>query len=90
MTVMVSLEREDEEAVGPVDAPFFPKAKDEGWWLVLGDLEKDELASIKRVSLGVKQNVKVCFVRRVRCCWLRLWACVASGQLVGVGMKRVL
>ena len=32
-------------------APLFPKAKDEGWWLVLGDMDSGELLALKRVGL---------------------------------------
>ncbi|XP_070568490.1 activating signal cointegrator 1 complex subunit 3-like [Ptychodera flava] len=33
-----------------VHAPRFPKVKEEGWWLVLGDIEKQELLALKRVG----------------------------------------
>ena len=31
-------------------APRFPKAKDEGWFLVLGDVEQYEVVALKRVG----------------------------------------
>ncbi|KAL0173066.1 hypothetical protein M9458_033377, partial [Cirrhinus mrigala] len=31
-------------------APRFPKPKDEGWFLVLGEVEKKELLAVKRVG----------------------------------------
>ncbi|KAH9288103.1 hypothetical protein KI387_032220, partial [Taxus chinensis] len=31
-------------------APRFPKIKEEGWWLVLGNMETNELYALKRVS----------------------------------------
>ena len=31
-------------------APRFPKAKDEGWWLVLGEVDSGELLALKRVG----------------------------------------
>eukprot|EP00698_Gefionella_okellyi_P015841 TRINITY_DN4494_c0_g1_i1.p1 TRINITY_DN4494_c0_g1~~TRINITY_DN4494_c0_g1_i1.p1 ORF type:complete len:2123 (+),score=500.62 TRINITY_DN4494_c0_g1_i1:747-6371(+) len=45
----VELRREDEEAPGPVTATRFPRRREEGWWLVLGDEESNELFLIKRV-----------------------------------------
>ncbi|KAJ8354135.1 hypothetical protein SKAU_G00217020 [Synaphobranchus kaupii] len=38
--------RQDSKAV----APHFPKLKDEGWFLVLGEVEKRELLAVKRVG----------------------------------------
>ncbi|KAJ1655811.1 Pre-mRNA-splicing helicase BRR2 [Dispira simplex] len=48
--------------VGPVMAPFFPHAKDEGWWVVLGDPGTQTLASIKRVNFQQRVNVKLEFI----------------------------
>lgn len=31
-------------------APRFPKAKDEGWWLVLGEVDSKELLAVKRLG----------------------------------------
>jgi activating signal cointegrator complex subunit 3 len=36
-------------------APRFPKTKDEGWWLVLGDVEQQELIALKRLAF-IKQR----------------------------------
>ena len=47
--------------VGPVDAPRFPRAKDEGWWLVVGDTASKRLLGIKRVPLQHSAQVKVDF-----------------------------
>jgi hypothetical protein len=32
-------------------APKFPKTKDEGWWLVIGDPSVGELIALKRLSM---------------------------------------
>ncbi|CAG9467191.1 unnamed protein product [Pedinophyceae sp. YPF-701] len=39
--------------------PRFPKVKDEGWWLVLGDAEGRELLAMRRVSFGQKGTFKL-------------------------------
>jgi len=59
--IVVELEREAEEAPGPVIASHYPKRKDEGWWLVVGHQEKNGLVSIKRVPLQVRSKVKLDF-----------------------------
>ena len=37
--------------MGAVDAPRYPKKKEEGWWLVVGDTKTNQLVAIKRVWL---------------------------------------
>ncbi|KAK6927878.1 Sec63 domain [Dillenia turbinata] len=63
ITMQVTLERdlEGRTEVGPVDAPRYPKAKEEGWWLVVGDTKTNQLLAIKRVSLQRKSRVKLEF-----------------------------
>ncbi|CAL0310752.1 unnamed protein product [Lupinus luteus] len=63
VTVLVTLERdlEGKTEVGPVDAPRYPKAKEEGWWLVVGDTKSNLLLAIKRVSLQRKLKAKLEF-----------------------------
>jgi pre-mRNA-splicing helicase BRR2 len=59
VNIVLSREDEDEEmaegegaaSVGPVIAPFFPKPKDENWWLVVGQPDSKQLHSIKRLTL---------------------------------------
>jgi len=60
----VSLEREmpDESGkLGPVYAPLYPKPKDEGWWLVVGNPSANELKAIKRVTFGADATAKLEF-----------------------------
>ncbi|CAH0553226.1 unnamed protein product [Brassicogethes aeneus] len=59
--VAVQLERED-EASGPVIAPFYPQKREEGWWVVIGDPKSNSLLSIKRLTLQQKARVKLDFV----------------------------
>lgn len=52
--IKVSLERENdvEGLAPPVVAPFYPARKEEGWWLVVGDPDSNQLFSIKRYVLA--------------------------------------
>ncbi|CAJ2656231.1 unnamed protein product [Trifolium pratense] len=64
VTICVTLERDidGKTEVGPVDAPRYPKAKEEGWWIVVGDTKTNLLLAIKRVSLQRKLKAKLQFV----------------------------
>uniref|UniRef100_A0A5B7AAE8 RNA helicase n=1 Tax=Davidia involucrata TaxID=16924 RepID=A0A5B7AAE8_DAVIN len=63
VSLQVTLERdlEGRTEVGPVDSPRYPKAKEEGWWLVVGDTKSNQLLAIKRVSLQRRSKVKLEF-----------------------------
>ncbi|PON73250.1 U5 small nuclear ribonucleoprotein 200 kDa helicase [Trema orientale] len=63
ITLQVTLERDldGRTEVGAVDTPRYPKAKEEGWWLVVGDTKSNSLLAIKRVSLQRKSKVKLDF-----------------------------
>lgn len=60
--VQIAREGDEDEDVGPVIAPFFPKKKDEGWWIVIGDPATKTLFAIKRVTLQHKLTVKLDFI----------------------------
>lgn len=68
--IVVKLEREidedDEEEdlsqLGTVLAPLYPKEKKEGWWVVIGDVQKNSLLSLKRVGLQQNQKVMLEFI----------------------------
>jgi len=51
-------EAEELTGVPLVQAPRYPTAKTEGWWLVLGNAQTNELLSIKRVAMA-KRETKV-------------------------------
>ncbi|OXA58136.1 Activating signal cointegrator 1 complex subunit 3 [Folsomia candida] len=56
MTLIFSLTRENKSGKDmKAFAPKFPKSKDEGWFLVLGDVEKKEVVALKRTG-GIKRN----------------------------------
>jgi pre-mRNA-splicing helicase BRR2 len=63
VVVHVQLEREmDGGELTPVVSPTYPKNKEEGWWLVIGDTKTNALLAIKRVALQRKSKVKLDFV----------------------------
>jgi len=49
-TLMVQLERTNSARELKVHGPWFPRGKDEGWFLTLGSVETGELTALKRVS----------------------------------------
>lgn len=57
--LQVKLERDvvDEGPIGPVIAPFYPKEKDEAWWVVVG--HSGQLLALKRVAMGTKTTLNV-------------------------------
>lgn len=47
----------------PVVAPFYPqKRKEEGWWLIVGDPETNQLLSIKRLTINESAEAKLDFI----------------------------
>jgi len=57
-----STEGMDEGAgIGAVIAPRFPKAKAEGWWLVVGDAAANRIYAIKKVTLAQAAKVRLDF-----------------------------
>lgn len=52
-TLVVNLERvADSEELSPVVAPYFPRRKDEQWWLVIGKPSTNALLAIKRITVN--------------------------------------
>ena len=73
VNVVVTLEREVDEddededggaakTFGQVAASRYPKPKVEGWWLVVGDVSRNALMSIKRLTLAQRARAKLDFV----------------------------
>lgn len=57
-TITVSLKRlkqgqrsSSERDIARAFAPFFPKVKEEGWWLIAGNLKTNDLMAMKRVNV---------------------------------------
>jgi len=61
VTMSVKLERDNDAESEHVHAPSYPKDKEEGWWLLVGDTKNNTLLSIKRVKLKGKAGVKLEF-----------------------------
>ena len=68
MTVAVTLQRdvdeEDEEemaSLGKVVSSRYPHSKQEGWWLLVGDVSSNTMLTIKRVTIGAASKVKLQF-----------------------------
>ena len=59
--VTVSLEREGIDRMTPVNAPYFIGRKDENWWLVIGDVKKNQLLAVKRIALQKTASAKLQF-----------------------------
>jgi len=51
----ISRKRSDAKAF----APFFPKAKNEGWFLVFGEIDNNELLALKRVGFSTRDESTV-------------------------------
>lgn len=63
LQVVVQLERElDENDLPVVHAPFYPKEKAEGWWLVIGEPDLNVLHTIKRITFQKRNQSKLEFV----------------------------
>jgi activating signal cointegrator complex subunit 3 len=42
---------------------LYPKIKQEGWWVVLGDRDANELLALRRVAFGDETRVKLTYER---------------------------
>merc|ERR1719362_523338 len=64
--ILVNLERDIEDDditdIGRVCAPKFPKSKQEGWWVVIGNIKTNEILSLKRTTIKMKQTVTLEFI----------------------------
>ena len=59
VSVVVTLRRDTEEeeegGVPVVQSAYFPHVKSEGWWLVVGSADRNELVGIKRVVMARRE-----------------------------------
>ena len=60
MNIYVELEREGEPA--DVHAPYFPEAREEQWWVVVGQAKANRLLGIKKVKILQQQTVCISFI----------------------------
>ena len=61
-TIHVKLQREGKSCgskAPTAHTPRFPKIKEEGWWIVVGDVVNDELLALRRISFGDRAHVKL-------------------------------
>ncbi|PRP78838.1 activating signal cointegrator 1 complex subunit 3 [Planoprotostelium fungivorum] len=56
MTVRVEMNRISRNPTRGVHCPRFPKMKDEGWWIVLGDSDTGELLALRRLTFNTKKS----------------------------------
>ena len=63
VNVQIALSRdiEEDEDIGFVIAPHFPKSQVEQWWIVIGDQKEDKLIAIKRVSIQRELQTSISF-----------------------------
>ena len=60
VSISITLERMNKKSKY-IFSPFYPKKKTEGWWLVVGDAQNDELVALKRVNFNTSTTVKLNF-----------------------------
>jgi len=51
VNILLEREMDEDETITPAYSPYFPGEKAEGWWLVIGKPETNQLLAIKRVTL---------------------------------------
>eukprot|EP01117_Protostelium_nocturnum_P007948 TRINITY_DN2836_c0_g2_i3.p1 TRINITY_DN2836_c0_g2~~TRINITY_DN2836_c0_g2_i3.p1 ORF type:complete len:1451 (-),score=559.69 TRINITY_DN2836_c0_g2_i3:47-4399(-) len=56
VVVKVNLERHSRNPEKGVHAPRFPKFKDEGWWIVLGNAASGDLLALRRITFNHKKS----------------------------------
>jgi len=56
------LSAEEIANLGVVSSAHYPTTKQEGWWVVIGDISTNTLLSLKRVTLKQKQTIRLDFM----------------------------
>lgn len=62
--VEIAIERqgfEEEEGLGPVVSPHYPETKQEYWWIMIGDSDRNLLFRLKRVEFLGSWTSKLAF-----------------------------
>lgn len=52
-------DEEEDASYGQVVCPRYPASKGEGWWLIVGDSNGNNLLSIKRFTLNKETKVRL-------------------------------
>lgn len=68
VTVTVTISKDDEDEEDEEDtpslrvyAPFYPKEKEEQWWLIIADERNNRLMSIKKVQPKLNSEIEISF-----------------------------
>ena len=64
VTLQRDIDEEDEEemaSLGKVVSARYPHAKQEAWWLMVGDTNTNSMLTIKRITVGAASRVKLSF-----------------------------
>merc|ERR1712018_908015 len=57
--VALSRDEEDSDITTEVVAPFWPAKREQGWWVLVGNMENNHLVCIKRVQFQKQTNISL-------------------------------
>ena len=62
VVIQIAIEREDEDYTELVNSRYFPKEKEEFWWVVVGDTTTNKLYGLKKINFGAEYSFKMKFI----------------------------
>lgn len=62
INIKITLERIDEISGSIVNASLFPQKREEGWWVIIGELKTNSLLTIKRLIFQEKSEIILDFL----------------------------